>query len=254
MSTEQRTAHSTVQVLGLGLMSAAVALLAVVALIIGSTDDLVFVAVIAVVGGLITFLVARFDRTWAKVVGIVGTLALTAVGFWLVFGVMQIFSPVDFIAGLLFLFGFLLSLIWGIMALVAGARHRTGVTGADAAIRRWVPATIGVLSVVSIAGFFLTKDTVSAEEAAGATPVEMVDFEFDPEGLDTSGKLLVHNADPFAHDFTLDELDIYVQVGPGSDAIVDLSSAEPGTYQYYCGLHTDPETGEGMTGEVTITG
>ena len=95
---------------------------------------------------------------------------------------------------------------------------------------------------------------MSEAEAAGATPLNMVDFEFDPEDTVTDGKLLIHNADPFAHDLTIDELDIYVYVGPGSDAIVDLNSAEAGTYDYFCSLHTDTATGEGMTGRITIEG
>jgi plastocyanin len=52
-------------------------------------------------------------------------------------------------------------------------------------------------------------------------------------------------------EFTLEDLDIYVYVGPGSDAIVDLSSATPGTYDYFCSIHTDTATGDGMSGQVS---
>ena len=39
--------------------------------------------------------------------------------------------------------------------------------------------------------------------------------------------------------------------GQGSETLVDLSAAAPGTYDYFCSLHTD-DAGEGMTGTITI--
>ncbi len=62
--------------------------------------------------------------------------------------------------------------------------------------------------------------------------------------------MLVHNADAFVHDFTLEALEIDVTIGPGSDALVDLSAAAPGTYDYFCSLHSDGT--DGMRGTVTI--
>ncbi len=80
----------------------------------------------------------------------------------------------------------------------------------------------------------------------------MTNFEFEPFSTTASaddGILMVNN-DAFAHDFTLDEYDIYVHLGPGSEAIVDLSSVPPGTYDYYCSLHSDGVTG--MTGTLKV--
>ncbi|MEE8405611.1 MAG: hypothetical protein V3S32_00510 [Acidimicrobiia bacterium] len=65
-------------------------------------------------------------------------------------------------------------------------------------------------------------------------------------GRETAGRQLRR----VAHDFTLEELDIYVYFGPGSEALVDLSAASPGTYPYFCSLHSDGT--EGMRGTVTI--
>jgi plastocyanin len=233
---------------------AIVAVIVVSLVILGESEDIGFFFIVAGVSILATFLVWRFDRTWARIVGLIATLAVAATVFWLAFGVFEVFSPIEFIVGLIFVLGFLLALIWGIMALVAGIRGRMGPTKADGMVRTSVLGLVGILSVVSILGFFLTTESVSEAEAAGATPLDMVDFEFDPDGVTTDGKLLIHNADPFTHDFTLDDLDIYVSVGPGSEAIVDLSAAAPGTYDFYCGLHTDTESFEGMIGQVTIEG
>lgn len=255
MSDGERTRHGSLQILGLTMMSlAVVALIVVSLLVLGDTEDIGFFLVVGVVSIVVTFVVWRFDATWARIVGLIGTLAVGATVWWLAFGVFQIFSPIEFIVGLVMLFGILLALIWGIMALVSGMRGRIGPTKTDSLLRTWVPGIVGVLAVVSIVGFFFTRDTVSEAEAAGATSLNMVDFEFDPQDTATDGKLVIHNADPFAHDLTIDDLDVYVYVGPGSDAILDLNSAAPGTYDYFCSLHTNTETGEGMTGRLTIEG
>jgi plastocyanin len=247
MGSSERTAYASVQLLGLSLMSVLVSWL-----VLGDTEDLVFLSIVAIVSLLATFLVWRFDRTWARIGGLVGALAVAANVWWLAFGVFEIFSPLEFIVGLIFVVGFLVSLIWGIMALVSGRGNRTGPAKSERALGRGVLGLVGVLSIVSLVGFLVTQETVSEVEAAGATPLEMVDFEFEPDATVTDGRILIHNADPFAHDFTLEEMDVYVQVGPGSEVVVDLSSAEPGTYEYFCGLHTDPSTGEGMTGTITV--
>lgn len=235
------------------MMAIALVTVVIVSAVLGETEELGFFAIVAGVAVLAAGLVWLFDATWARIAGLVGTLAVTAVVFWLAFGVFQIFSPMEFIVGLLFLVGFLLALIWGVMAIVSGVRGRMGPTTAESVVRKWVFGAVGLLSIVSIVGFIFTRETVSDAEAAGATTVEMVGFEFEPGASSvTEGKLLIHNADPFAHDFTLDDLDIYVHVGPGSEVIVDLGAAASGTYEYFCSLHSDPATGEGMVGKITI--
>ncbi|MGB7858909.1 MAG: cupredoxin domain-containing protein [Acidimicrobiia bacterium] len=255
MSDRERTTHGSLQLLGLTMMSLAiVTLIAVSLLILGDTEEIGLFVLVGVVSIAVTFVVWRFDTTWARIVGLIGALAVGAIVWWLAFGVFQIFSPIEFIVGLAMFLGILLALIWGVMALVSGMKDRVGPTRTDRALRTGVLGLIGVLSVVSIVGFIFTRETVSAAEAAGATSLNMVDFEFDPSETVTDGKLLIHNADPFAHDLTIEDLDVLVYVGPGSDAIVDLSSAAPGTYDYFCSLHTDPSTGEGMTGQITIEG
>ena len=255
MSDGERTTHASLQILGLTMMSLAVVTLIVVSwLILGDTEDIGFFVIVGVVSIVVTFVVWRFDTTWARIVGLIGTLAVGFTVWWMAFGVFQIFSPIEFIVGLVMLLGILLALIWGIMALVSGIKGRVGPTKTDEVFRTWVPGLVGVLSVVSIVGFLLTQESVSEAEAVGATPLTMVDFEFDPEDTVTDGKLLIHNADPFAHDLTIEDLDFYLHVGPGSEAIVDLNSAAPGTYDFFCSLHTDTSTGEGMTGRLTIEG
>lgn len=250
---EQRTAHSTTQILGLGLITAALLAVVILSAVLFGAEDAAFFGVLAAIGAGATFLVWRFDTVWARIVGLVATVALVLGGFFFAFGVFQPFSPIEFIVGLAYLLGVLLSLYGGVMTLVAGRKDAVGPTSGETFIRKAVVGIMGVAAVISIVGFFLTRTTVSEAEAAGATPLDMVDFEFAPEdsSMASGGSLLVSNSDPFAHDFTLTDLDIYVHVGPGSEAIVDLASAAPGTYDYYCSLHSDGTSG--MRGTITIS-
>lgn len=253
-ATLGRTAHSTTQVLGLGLITAALLAVVVLALILLGGEEVAFFAVLGTVGLVVTFLVWRFDKLWARILGLVATVALTLGAFFLAFGVFQPFSPVEFLAGVAFVLGVLLSLYGGVKALIAGRKGISGPARGETRIRTGAMALMGVAAVFSIVGFFLTRTTVSEAEAAGATPLDMVQFEFDPDpsSLAHGGSLLVTNSDPFAHDFTLKDFDISIHVGPGSEAIVELTTVPPGNYDYYCSLHSDGTSG--MRGTIIIEG
>ena len=253
-SDTDRTAHSTTQSLGLGLITAALLTVVVLTLILFDGEDVAFFAVPATVGVVVTFLVWRFDKLWARILGIVATVVLALAAFFLAFGLFQPFSPIEFIVGVGFVMGVLLSLYGGVRTLIAGRKGISGPTRGETRIRTGVLAVMGVAAVFSVVGFFATRTSVSEAEAAGATALDMVQFEFDPSASSVSegGSLLVTNSDPFAHDFTLKDLDIYVHVGPGSEVIVELTAAPPGTYDYYCSLHSDGSSG--MRGTITIEG
>lgn len=252
MPVTERAAHATTQIFGLMLLTTATVAAAVIGLLFTEGEGTFIPS--AVIAAAVTWVVWRFDRTWATVIGIVGTLAATLGLFFLAFGVFQIFSPVEFIVGVMLVLGFFISLVAGIMVLVARFRNRMAPVAAGRRFRRTVIGVVGVLAVVSIGGFVLTRSTVSEAEAQGAVAVDMAKFEFEPGNTTVSQgqNLLVTNSDPFAHDFTLDEFGVYQYFGPGSDGVVDLGSVPPGTYTYVCSLHTDPNTGEGMTGQLTI--
>jgi plastocyanin len=79
------------------------------------------------------------------------------------------------------------------------------------------------------------------------------DFEPTPAAVPIGGRLLIVNADPFVHDFTLSQLGIAFDVGPGSESLLDLSSVAAGTYDYFCSLHSgSAEDPDGMRGSFTI--
>lgn len=252
MDSAQRTAHSMTQVFGLALIAAALLVVTVVSVFVFGAAEAIFPGVVTIVVVAGAYLVRRFDTTWARILGIVATLAALITTFFFAFGILQVFSPLEFIVGLAYTLGVLIALVGGVMALVAGRKDKTGPTGGETRLRTVTLSLIGVAAVISVVGFFFTKSSVSAAQAAGATSVAMADFEFDPDNSSVASgeKVLLANGDAFAHDFTLDELDIYVYVGPGSEALVDVSGAAPGTYNYFCSLHSDGV--EGMTGTITI--
>jgi plastocyanin len=253
MNTDDRTTHATTQTVGLTLVAASFAVVIIASLKLLGGDDLAPYVVFTIVVGTAAFLTWRFDRTWSKIVGLVASV-LALGGFFLGFGIFQIFSPLEFVAGVAYVLGWFLSVVGGIRAIIASRRDRVGRTPGEARLPKVVFAILGVAAVVSAAGSFATKQTVSDAEAAGATTLKMVNFEFAPEtlNLESSGTLLVRNVDPFVHDIEFDDLDVAETVGPGSEVLIDLDGAAPGTYTYVCTLHSSG--GEGMVGAVTIDG
>ncbi len=146
MQEHERAAHAHTQIFGLALLTAAAVIAAVVGLLFTEGEG-TFIP-IAVIAAAVTWIVWRFDRTWATIVGILGTL-VTFLGLWfLAFGLFQVFSPIEFIVGLLLVFGFFISLIAGIMALVARAKNRRVQATGGGRFRRTVTSVLGVLAVV----------------------------------------------------------------------------------------------------------
>jgi len=227
-------------------------ILAVNVLLLDGGEFLSFLIGITSFAFVVTFVCWRFDRLWARIVGLAGTFVVLLTSFWLAFGVFQPFSPVEFVSGLAFFIGVVLSLVGGVRAILAGRKGAVGQGKGEAKQLSLVFGVLGIAAVVSVAGFMATKTTVSAADAEGAVVVEMTEFLFNPEATQVAagGTLLVTNSDMFTHDFTLDEFNIAVTIGPGSETLVDIPAAAPGTYDYVCTLHSDGESG--MLGTLTI--
>lgn len=244
-------ARLTNQVFGLALMTATALIMLLVTLLILEPADAPTALVLTIVLGSVTYVVRRFDTLWASILGLVVSLAAALTVFYIAFGVFQPFSPIEFVAGLLLVVGFLFALIGGVGAVI---RHRRGSVPGGERLRQGALVLLGVATVVSIVGFFATRSTVDEAAAAGASVVDLQGFEFEPEeaSVTAGGQILFTNSDAFAHDFTLEEFDLYTYLGPGSEALIDLGGLPSGTYTYFCSLHTFE--GEGMIGTLTIQG
>ena len=258
MTETDRTAYAAAQTFGLALITGAFATVVALTVALLGGEDIGLLVVLLGVTAAATFVTWRFDRQVVRGLGLLGTV-LSLGGFFLAFGVFQVFSPLEFIVGLTYVVGFAVSLVSGIAAMFASRKERRATERGAARVRVGVLVGLGIAGAISLVGFGLTRTTVAAADAAGAIELDMVDFEFEPHDsvVFAGGRLLIHNSDAFAHDFTLDENDLYTYIGPGGEAIVDLSGLSPGEYEYFCSLHTfvteDGEK-EGMTGFLTIEG
>ena len=86
--------------------------------------------------------------------------------------------------------------------------------------------------------------------------VDMADFEFDEDAYEVpaGGTILVKNSDPFVHNFSVEALDLDVDLGPSGEALITVPD-ETGTFVLYCEPHTsdtdDPGTDD-MASELTV--
>jgi plastocyanin len=114
------------------------------------------------------------------------------------------------------------------------------------------PFTAGVLE------YGATPAVVSSAEGEGSQPqdgpvvVEAAISGFDPAELEVAeGKVAIQlvNLDAFDHDFTIDELDVKVVMGP-SETVDSTIDSTPGTYTFYCSIPGHREAG--MEGTITV--
>ena len=216
--------------------------------------------VIGVVVGAGAWAAGRFG-TSARVVGVLLTVLAVLAGFWLAFGLVAVGSPADFVPGVLFLLGVVLSLTGGVQSIVGrrGARVVEPTPGEGRA--RLVALAVVLLAVVVSVTVNLTgRQTVDAAVAARAAPVTMDAMAFaSPQVVVTGGagaELLVSNRDAFLHDLAIPGEDLAVTVTPGSQALLDVSGLAAGTYTFSCTLHSDtadPDpSSAGMAGTLVV--
>ncbi len=64
--------------------------------------------------------------------------------------------------------------------------------------------------------------------------------------------LRLENRAAVGHSFDLDELDVHVPMPSESKRLALFSADEPGTYTFYCALHYNKVSGEGMHGTLIV--
>jgi len=247
---------TTLATLGFLMAAAGPVLLILASLVFGlDADDTAFFVLPAVFGLLGAFLVRR-RGTVPKVIAIVLAVLIFGTVFWTAFGLTEPASVFDFVPGTLVLPGVLLAIGATVVAIRSAKRGRQTGPGE----RRAATAIVGVLGLLAVASIVLTiagRETVDDAAAADADlVVDMKEFEFDEDAYDVpaGGTVLVKNSDPFVHNFTVEALDIDVDLGPGSEELVTIPD-EPGTYVLFCEPHTsdtDDPSEDDMAAELTI--
>ena len=132
----------------------------------------------------------------------------------------------------------------GVIAAIATLRSRGNNPAPRAA---YTASAIMVIAIV-ISGVA----TLSLEDDAAAPGDLLIvaeDVEFSPTALTGSGAVavFVENKDPIRHTFTIEELDLDIELPGSTDRRIEIS-APPGTYELVCAVlgHDD------MTGTLTI--
>jgi plastocyanin len=102
-----------------------------------------------------------------------------------------------------------------------------------------ITVVLGVIAALMVSSAILTVvnlGDVSASEKEGAVEVKAKDTEWEPTEITASptGKIVLDNADPILHTFTIDQLDIDVKMGPGKETLYTLKSVPAGEYAFRC--------------------
>jgi heme/copper-type cytochrome/quinol oxidase subunit 2 len=88
------------------------------------------------------------------------------------------------------------------------------------------------------------------------TALKARDFHFDQPKITAkvgeSVALRLENADTSTHYFEIDELNVHALMPPGESSLTLFTPTQPGVYRFYCGPHSDKETGEGMVGTLVV--
>jgi plastocyanin len=141
-------------------------------------------------------------------------------------------SAGDFILNL----GSLIAVLVGIVAAIAVLRRSPAVSGTARSIGLAAVALFIVGAVFSVVATVTREDAVAQE---GDVRVVAEDILFRETSLDAGAgevSVFVDNKDTTLHTFTIDELDVDLDIPASATSRVTFE-AEPGTYRFYCVPH-----------------
>ena len=133
--------------------------------------------------------------------------------------------------------------------------------------RRLVSTAIAVFAAVALVGCGTSSSggghgahggeekVVAPVDGASEVTVTAVDIDFQPKTLElTAGEptnVTITNEGKAEHDFTLEEADVHVNVGPGESKTTAVTIDEPGRYEVKCTVDGHAEAG--MTINVVVS-
>jgi len=182
-------------------------------------------------------------RAGAAVLGIVSLLHLATSGPFLAEGLVHPESFWDFWLG----WALVLAAVLCILAAVPLWRQTDDGPGRP----RFVSLVFGGLLVaLGVAGGVATAAYESDTAQSGDIAVAARNVKFEPTNLSAEGEnmaVFVENKDPVRHTFSIDELEVDLEL-PGNKAARIEFTADPGTYEFYCAVPGH----DGMTGELVV--
>ena len=191
-----------------------------------------FLATFVVVFGVAAFIVRRGRRGAVISALVLGIVFLAMNAPFLGATLTQPSSTPDFLPALVVLIFDILAIVAAIMIL----RHRVEPSSGPRNAARVAGGLFVAAGVGSIAAS-ATYD--NAVPQGGDMRVVTQDTEFQDESLEAGAGtvgVFVDNKDQTLHTFTIDELDVNLQVPAGVSARVEFD-AEPGEYKFYCVPH-----------------
>jgi uncharacterized cupredoxin-like copper-binding protein len=126
-------------------------------------------------------------------------------------------------------------------------------------VKKWVTGLVVVLALVVVVstlgslGVFAESGVVTQPmETVKSIEVELNDDYFNPKVITipngTTTKLILKNKGKKEHTFTVEKLEIDVEVQPGKEKNITVKPKQPGTYELICRYHSQ----EGMVGKVIV--
>ncbi len=145
---------------------------------------------------------------------------------------------------------------WGFVGATFWEARRTPPTVTQ---NGWLPYALIALAAGLGAALLLLPRPGTASEAApvGTTVLAAHEYQFDQIELRVKAgapvALQLDNHDGSIHQFDLDEFNIHVPMPAGERAVAQFTPTQPGTYTFYCALHVDRATKQGMAGTLVVT-
>ena len=192
-----------------------------------------------VVFGLLGLWVLRGGRASLIVLAILSLLFIAMNAPFIIPTLAVPASVVDFVSTAWLLLAAITAVVGSLMAL------RRDTSARSARLFQRVMAGVAVLVVVFALVASSTYDDALEQEGDVALTTENI--EFSPENLEAprSGTVAVYvtNNDPTYHTFTIDELDVHLDIPADSTARIEFQ-AESGQYEFYCVPHESDMQGK----------
>ena len=201
---------------------------------------------------------------WAPAIGALLGAALLIEGY--VFISRELTEPANaanFAFAAVFFATSAVALVVGIAATVQNYRAPRSRPFVDPPAPGWTYPALLALTALTIGGILTTAiqphgalSGVSPEALAALPALKARDFHFDQPKITAkvgeSVALRLENADTSTHYFEIDELNVHALMPPGESSLTLFTPTQPGVYRFYCGPHSDKETGEGMVGTLVV--
>jgi len=156
-----------------------------------------------------------------------------------------------------------LALIGGVVGGIAATVQNYRTPLPERRTPAWLPYSLTAITALAV-GALLVAAVVQGRDATGMSPKTLAQLpalsakaaEFEQRELHARvGQIValrLENADGQGHSFDVDELDVHAAMPSGKPGLALFTPSKPGSYTFYCALHYNKETGQGMKGMLIV--